>query len=89
MLRFAHIAVIGALGAALALSGCGRKGPLDPPPGAAAVSQPAQPATAGSVFSPIAPQEAPASPPVFDARGRPVAPANAPKRHLPMDWLID
>jgi hypothetical protein len=32
--RFARIAVIGALVAALGLVGCGRKGGLDPPPGA-------------------------------------------------------
>src|SRR5205085_12353185 len=40
------LAAVGALVAALALSGCGRKGPLDPPP-AAAVPPPAdgQPAT--------------------------------------------
>ena len=30
-----RLAVIGALVAALALAGCGRKGALDPPPGAA------------------------------------------------------
>ena len=29
------------------------------------------------------------TPEAFDADGRPVAPANAPKKHLPMDWLID
>ena len=87
-LRFASIAVIGALAAALALTGCGRKGPLDPPPGAAS-SQPAKPANTGFGLSPMATQEAPATPPSFDAQGKPVAPANAPKKRLPMDWLID
>jgi hypothetical protein len=33
-LRLARIAAIGALVAALGLVGCGRKGGLDPPPGA-------------------------------------------------------
>ncbi|HEX4827089.1 MAG TPA: lipoprotein, partial [Xanthobacteraceae bacterium] len=35
-LRLARIAAIGALVAALGLAGCGRKGGLDPPPGATA-----------------------------------------------------
>jgi predicted small lipoprotein YifL len=88
-LRFAHIAVIGALAAAFALAGCGRKGALDLPPGAAG-SQPAKPAAnTGFGLSPVAAQEAPATPSSFDAQGKPVAPANAPKKHLPMDWLID
>lgn len=29
-----HLALAGALAASFALAGCGRKGPLDPPPGA-------------------------------------------------------
>ena len=87
-LRFASIAVIGALSAALALTGCGRKGPLDLPPGAAA-AQPAKPANSGFGLSPMATQEAPATPPSFDSQGKPMAPANAPKKHLPMDWLIE
>jgi predicted small lipoprotein YifL len=82
-------AVIGALAAALALTGCGRKGPLDPPPGSAAAVQPAKPANTGFGLSPMATQEAPATAPSFDAQGKPVAPANAPKKRLPMDWLID
>jgi predicted small lipoprotein YifL len=81
------IAVIGALAAALALTGCGRKGPLDPPPGSAS-SPPAKPANTGFGLTPQAP-ETPATPPSFDAQGKPVAPANAPKKHLPMDWLIE
>jgi predicted small lipoprotein YifL len=86
--RFVPIAVIGALAAAVTLAGCGRKGPLDLPPGAAA-SQPAKPANTGFGLSPVATQEAPATPSSFDAQGKPVAPANAPKKRLPMDWLID
>ena len=45
-------------GIALALSGCGRKGPLDPPPNAAApvleqsAADEARPAAKGSVFDP-------------------------------------
>ena len=33
--RLLRVAVLAALGATLALGGCGRKGPLDPPPSAA------------------------------------------------------
>jgi predicted small lipoprotein YifL len=36
-----RLAAIGALAAAVLLTGCGRKGPLDPPPSASA--QPAEP----------------------------------------------
>jgi predicted small lipoprotein YifL len=89
--RFASIAVIGALAAALALTGCGRKGPLDLPPGAAS-SQPAKPAnTANTGFglNPMPAQEAPPTPAAFDAQGHPVAPASGPKKRLPMDWLIE
>src|SRR6516164_3738287 len=43
-LRFARIAAIGALAAALGLAGCGRKAGLDPPPGAtAADTSPSRP----------------------------------------------
>jgi len=39
---FSRLAVLAALCAALALGACGRKGPLDAPPGAAVTSQPAE-----------------------------------------------
>ena len=86
--RFAYLAVIGALVAAFALSGCGRKGPLDPPPSAAA-PQPAKAASPsrGIGLNPMA-REAPSSPAVFDSGGRPVAPKGE-KKPLPIDWLID
>jgi predicted small lipoprotein YifL len=87
-LRFAHIAVIGAVAAALALGGCGRKGPLDPPP-SAGTAPPAQAASPNVGLSPLAERQAPATPAAFDAQGRPVAPSDAPKKRLPMDWLLD
>ena len=87
-LRFVHLAVISVLAAAFALGGCGRKGPLDPAPGAAG-SPPPKPASAGFGLSPIATPEAPAEPAAFNAEGKPVAPAKAPKKRLPMDWLIE
>jgi predicted small lipoprotein YifL len=86
--RFARLAVIGALAAAFALAGCGRKGPLDPPPGA--VNPQPLPAASQSQrgLNPLAAREAPAAPGAFDAEGRPIA-SRGVKRPLPMDWLID
>lgn len=91
-LRFTHLAVIGVLAAAFALAGCGRKGPLDPPP-AAEVSdaKPAKPrpGSAGASLNPLQPSEQRAAAPAFDAEGRPLANSRAPKKQLPMDWLLD
>ena len=69
----ARIAVIGALVAALGLAGCGRKGGLDPPPGASVVEQ--GPPPPGSAVE-VGPD------------GRPLAPP-PPKRSTPIDWLLN
>jgi predicted small lipoprotein YifL len=71
--RLVRVAVIGALAAALGLAGCGRKGGLDPPPGASVVDQGAA---------------APGSAAQVGPDGRPLAPP-PPKRTTPIDWLID
>ena len=73
-LRLARIAAIGALVAALGLAGCGRKGGLDPPPGASASGE--------AVAQPGA-----ASEPGLD--GQPMAPGQPPRRRTPIDFLID
>jgi predicted small lipoprotein YifL len=87
--RFAHLAVISALAAALALGGCGRKGPLDPPPGPGAENAPAaKPAAPGLGLSPAA-ADKPAQPSVFNRQGKPTPIGPGPKRALPMDWLIE
>jgi predicted small lipoprotein YifL len=89
-LSFARLAMIGALAAALGLTACGRKGPLDPPP-SAAVAQPAEAAPAGSGpgsgVNPMT-RSTPTSPQAFDSEGRPIA-ASGPKKRLPLDWLLD
>jgi predicted small lipoprotein YifL len=72
--------MIGALAAALTLAGCGRKGPLDPPPSATAAEREA----AGD---PQARQSAPR--PVMDAQGRPIAPQSQEKKKIFLDWLLD
>jgi predicted small lipoprotein YifL len=73
-LRLVRIAVIGALVAALGLAGCGRKGGLDPPPGAtAAAADQAAPPGVGP----------PASPDALPPSTQPLP------RRTPIDWLID
>jgi predicted small lipoprotein YifL len=66
--------------AAVMLSACGRKGPLDPPPGGQLIEQ--RPGLAPTTRR--TGEELPA----YDEQGRPVAPAG-PKRRIPLDWLID
>jgi predicted small lipoprotein YifL len=67
-LRLVRIAVIGALVAALGLAGCGRKGPLDPPPGAssAAASPAAAPPEVGPDGQPLPPSQTPRKRTVLD-----------------------
>ena len=79
-IRFNRLALIGALAATLALAGCGRKGPLDPPPGASVAEREA----AGD---PQAGQSGPQ--PVMDERGRPIAPRSKEKKKVFLDWLLD
>lgn len=74
----ARLILIGALVGALGLAGCGRKGPLEPPP-SASIAQPAL----GPDGQPVA---APAE--GFDEQGRPVAPRGKQQRFL-LDWLLD
>jgi predicted small lipoprotein YifL len=85
--RLGRLVLIGPLAAALALTACGRKGPLDAPPSAAVV----QPAPADSALG-----EAPAEP-FFSGflrppQPEPVPPAGAPqpppKKSFLLDWLL-
>ena len=74
MIRTTAIAPVLALGVvALALAGCGRKGPLEAPPSAAITQPPAPPANEAATT---------------DAEGRPLAPAGK-KKQLPIDWILD
>ncbi len=70
----ARIATIGALVAALGLAGCGRKGGLDPPPGAT---------TADTSVS------RPDLEPAIGPDGKVIAPSQGPKRSTPIDWLLN
>jgi predicted small lipoprotein YifL len=73
--RLAWIVTIGVLVAALGLAGCGRKGALDPPPGAVAASSP-----------PIEAQ--PSTGPQLGPDGQPLPPP-PPRRSTIIDFLID
>ena len=73
-LRFARIAAIGALVAALGLAGCGRKGGLDPPPGATATD---------------ASLSRPDLEPAIGPDGKVIAAPQGPKRSTFIDWLLN
>jgi predicted small lipoprotein YifL len=77
--------MIGALALALPLAGCGRKGPLDPPPGGNQLDGGAvrTPSTSKGEKVPSAMVQ-----PDYDENGRPIPP-KGPQKKLPIDWLID
>ena len=77
-----RLAIFAAFAAALLLAGCGRKGPLDPPPGGWEI--PLSP----SMRTDVSRNPATAATPQYDAEGKPIAPAG-PKRRLPGDALLD
>lgn len=97
-----HGLVLGAVIAALGLSGCGRKGPLDLPPSAAvdapAQNQPqqgnAQQGPGFTSFGSTQPREPESQRTAIGERagvasdGRPIAPRGE-KRRIPLDALID
>jgi hypothetical protein len=78
------LAVIGTLALAMPLSGCGRKGALDPPPGGSKLE-------GGAIRTPVSRRGSDPvldKPPEYDENGRPIAPVGQRKK-LPADWLID
>jgi predicted small lipoprotein YifL len=81
---FTRLVLIGVALTALTLAGCGRKGPLDPPPGASMVSEPvaseAPPATSDLVTAPGQTRDGPAN--------RPVVPAG-PNKRIFLDNLLN
>jgi predicted small lipoprotein YifL len=77
-------AMFGALASAVPLAACGRKGPLDPPPGGYTLQ-------GGSVRTSVSrrgktPEQE--SKQQYDQDGRPILPEGQ-NRRLPADWLID
>jgi predicted small lipoprotein YifL len=96
---FLRLAVIGALAAALGLAGCGRKGPLDPPPAAAApTGQPAESTQPGFMTPFGGPPGTSSSTGQIasgggggagvDASGQAVAP-KGPHKSIPLDVLLN
>jgi predicted small lipoprotein YifL len=78
-----RLAAIAALFAALGLAGCGHKGPLDPPPGAAAAAQTDLDPAPGEV-DPLRETGRTLGP-----DGKPIA-ATSPRKRLPiLDWIVD
>ena len=79
------LAVIGALALASLLSACGRKGPLDPPPGGYSLDDQSNRTTAVTRKGEVRGRQEPSG---YDEDGRPILPAG-PRKKLPADWLID
>ena len=75
---FLRLALIGALVASLGLAACGRKGPLDLPPGASLAGGQAAPAD-GEVRT---------SKPITGPDGKPLAPG-VPSKRIPIDVLLN
>ncbi len=76
-----RLALIGALVASLGLTACGRKGPLDPPPGASLVGAQAVPAGDETKASRD-------NRPILGFDGKPIAPGGTNKR-IPLDVLLN
>jgi predicted small lipoprotein YifL len=73
---FFRLALIGALAASFGLAACGRKGPLDPPPGASLAGAQTAPA--------VDPRDRPPTGP----DGKPLAPRGVNKP-IPLDVLLN
>jgi predicted small lipoprotein YifL len=87
---FVRLALIGALAAAFALAGCGRKGPLDPPPGASLVGEPQanMPNLMSNNRSTPIGGEAKQGEAGVDPDGQPIA-SKGPKKTIPLDVLLN
>jgi predicted small lipoprotein YifL len=86
------LAIAVALAAALALAACGRKGDLDPPPGASVTGQPQAQTQSGLLspvgVTPIGGGQAASGGPSVGPNGEPLAP-KGPKKFIPLDVLLN
>jgi predicted small lipoprotein YifL len=71
-----RLAMIAALAASLGLAACGRKGPLDPPPGASLAGDQTVPGSNAKY------------PPILGPDGKPLAPGG-PNKPIPLDVLLN
>jgi predicted small lipoprotein YifL len=87
---FGRLALIGVLAVALGLAACGRKGPLDPPPGASleGVAQPNAPNLINSKGAKAIGSEPDDDNPGVDENGRARAP-KGPKKRIPLDNILN
>jgi predicted small lipoprotein YifL len=96
---FFRLAVIGALAAALGLAGCGRKGPLDPPPAAAAPGAHPAESTQPGFMTPFGGPPGTSSSSgqtaggagggaAVDPSGQAIAP-KGPQKRIPLDVLLN
>lgn len=86
---FLRLALIGVAVAALGLAACGRKGPLDPPPGASLAGEPqaTMPDLMNRGSTPVGSAGTENNPGV-GPDGQPLAPKGAKKR-IPLDVLLN
>jgi predicted small lipoprotein YifL len=86
---FLRLAVAGALVATLGLAACGRKGPLDPPPSAAAQSE--APAERSGLANPVAtsPFGGGGSGSAYGGNITGEQAPTGPKKKLPLDVLLN
>lgn len=82
---FLRLILLGTLAASFALAGCGRKGPLDPPPAASLAGEEGASKKAGED---AAQKSKTAAPKVMDSQGRLITPPG-PNRPLPIDVLLN
>ncbi|WP_168192684.1 LPS translocon maturation chaperone LptM [Undibacter mobilis] len=82
---FFRLALVGALVASLGLASCGRKGPLDPPPGAALEGAPAE--QPKQSLNPIAVQ--PMGGTAQGGSSNMLETPKGPKRSIPLDVLLN
>lgn len=87
---FGRMALIGVLAVALGLAACGRKGPLDPPPGASLEGepQPNAPNPIGNKGVKAIGSEPDDNYPGVDENGRARAP-NGPKKRIFLDNILN
>ncbi|MEP7031871.1 MAG: lipoprotein [Pseudolabrys sp.] len=83
---FLRLALIGVLAATLGLAACGRKGPLDPPPGASLAGE-AQASSPGPIASPIG-GETKSGNSGIGPDGKPLLPPG-PNKRIPLDVLLN
>lgn len=82
---FLRLALIGVAVASLTLAGCGRKGPLDPPPGASLASEPQPNAPPVGASDPLV---APVGQVRENTSGQPQA-APGPNKRIFLDNLLN